>query len=200
MPVNTFAITYGKVGADTNFNGDVNIPEGFKYYINGVALQLSDLSDVGVTTPTDTYVLVADGDSWESRALADGDIPNTITISDLQVELDAGAHSIGFTLGTATGDGATLIDWTAGNKFKFTFGAANETITFTDPTNPCAVQMIIVQDATGSRTITWSGMTIKWHGGTAPTLTTTANGEDIIGFIWDGMSYYGMASLAFATP
>ena len=32
------------------------------------------MSDVGVTTPTDTYVFVADGDSWESRALVEADI------------------------------------------------------------------------------------------------------------------------------
>jgi len=35
---------------------------------------IGDLSDVGVTTPTDKYVLVADGDSWESRALVEADI------------------------------------------------------------------------------------------------------------------------------
>ena len=39
-----------------------------------LAYQLSDMSDVGVTTPTDKYVLVADGDSWESRALVEADI------------------------------------------------------------------------------------------------------------------------------
>ena len=39
-----------------------------------LAYQLSDLSDVGVTTPTDTYALIADGDSWESRALVEADI------------------------------------------------------------------------------------------------------------------------------
>jgi len=39
-----------------------------------LAYQLSDMSDVGVTTPTDKYVLVADGDSWESRALVETDI------------------------------------------------------------------------------------------------------------------------------
>lgn len=122
------------------------------------------------------------------------------TSPELGGEMDAGAHSIGFTLGTATGDSATLIDWTVGNKFKFTFGAQNETITFTDPSNPCNVLMVIVQDGTGSRTITWSGMTIKWAGGVAPTLTTAANGEDIVSMFWDGTSYYGVASLAFATP
>ncbi len=165
-----------------------------------LAYQLSDMSDVGVTTPTNTYVLVADGDSWESRALADGDIPNTITISDLQVELDVGAHSIGFTMQTPTGDGATLIDWTVGNHVKFTFGAQNETITFTNPSNTGHYSMIIVQDGTGSRTITWSGITFKWHGGVEPTLTTTASGEDVLGLIWDGTSWYGMLSNVFATP
>ena len=39
-----------------------------------LAYQLSDMSDVGVTTPTNTYVLVADGDSWESRALVETDV------------------------------------------------------------------------------------------------------------------------------
>jgi hypothetical protein len=40
----------------------------------GGASELSDLSDVGVSTPTDQNVLVADGDSWESRALVEADI------------------------------------------------------------------------------------------------------------------------------
>jgi len=38
----------------------------------GGASQLSDLSDVGVTTATDKMALMADGDSWESRALGRG--------------------------------------------------------------------------------------------------------------------------------
>lgn len=137
---------------------------------------------------------------WEGTAIADGYIPDTITISDLQTELDAGAHSIGFTLQTASGDGATLIDWTIGNKMKFTFGAQNETITFTDPSNPCNLLLIIVQDDPGSRTITWDSMTIKWAGGAAPTLTTTADGEDVVSLFFDGTDYYGVASLAFAAP
>ena len=53
----------------------------------GGASQLSDLSDVGVTTPTDKYVLVADGDSFESRALVEADI------SDLGSYAALGANS-----------------------------------------------------------------------------------------------------------
>lgn len=157
------------------------------------SLTLAGADAVTITTTAATGVTLPTTGTLLANTLED-------TSPELGGELDAGAHSIGFTQHTATGDGATLINWTVGNQHKFTFGAQNETITFTNPSNPCAVRMIVVQDATGSRTITWSGMTIKWAGGTAPTLTTTASGEDVVSFIWDGTSYYGAATLAFATP
>ena len=147
------------------------------------ALTLTTTAATDVTLPT-TGTLLA----------------NTVedTTPELGGEMDAGAHTIGFTLQTATGDGTTTINWTLGNKFKFTFGAQNDTFTFTAPTNPCNLLLILVQDATGSRLATWPS--IKWVSGTAPTLTTTANGEDIVSFFYDGTSYYGVASLAFAAP
>ena len=121
------------------------------------------------------------------------------TTPDLGGELDCGAHSVGFTQQSTTGDGTTTINWTLGNKFKFTFGAQNDTFTFTAPTNPCNILLVLIQDATGSRTATWPG-TVKWVGGTAPTLTTGANTIDICSFYWDGANYFGVASLAFAVP
>ena len=54
----------------------------------GGASQLSDLSDVGVTTPTDKNALMADGDSWESRALVEADI------SDLGTYLTAETNNL----------------------------------------------------------------------------------------------------------
>ena len=44
LPISAFAITYGKTGENTNFNGDVNIPSGNKYYINGTALAVGDIT------------------------------------------------------------------------------------------------------------------------------------------------------------
>ena len=38
------------------------------------------------------------------------------------------------------------------------------------------------QDGTGSRTVNWFNH-IKWAGGSAPTLTTTAHKTDLIGFL-----------------
>jgi len=41
---------------------------------SGGASQLSELTDVNTSTPTNRYVLVADGVDWESRALVEADI------------------------------------------------------------------------------------------------------------------------------
>ena len=119
------------------------------------------------------------------------------TTPTLGGELDCAANSIGFTAQTATGDGTTTIDWGIGNKFNFTFGAFNETFTFTAPTKPGNFLLKMVQDATGSRTATWPA-TVKWPAGTAPTLTTGANTIDVVSFYYDGTNYYGNSSLAFA--
>lgn len=67
---------------------------------------LGDLTDVGDGTPTDTYALMGDGDSWESRVLADGDIPDDITI-DLAAE--ATALATARTIGGVSFDGTANI-------------------------------------------------------------------------------------------
>jgi len=54
------------------------------------------------------------------------------------------------------------------------------------------------QPAGGSATVTWA-TTIVWAGGTAPTLTTTANYSDIITLIYDGTTWRGTATLNFAS-
>jgi hypothetical protein len=53
------------------------------------------------------------------------------------------------------------------------------------------------QSAGGSATVTWS-TTIVWAGGSAPTLTTTANYSDIITLIYDGITWRGTATLNFS--
>lgn len=130
--------------------------------------------------------------------LADSEISDTLTASNLvpAQEIDIGAHSVGFTLQTATGDGTTTIDWRLGNKFQFTFGAQNDTFTFTAPSNPGTLMLTVIQDGTGSRTITWPG-TVKWAGGVAPTLTTAGGSRDKIALDWDGTQYDAVASLDF---
>ena len=57
--------------------------------------------------------------------------------------------------------------------------------TFADPSNEVAGQsgsIIITQDGTGSRTAAWNSAW-KWIGGTAPTLSTSANAVDRIDYL-----------------
>jgi hypothetical protein len=57
--------------------------------------------------------------------------------------------------------------------------------------------LMLVQDATGSRLGTF-GSSFKWIGGTAPTLSTTANAKDIVVFYYDGTNYNGILNKGFA--
>jgi len=50
--------------------------------------------------------------------------------------------------------------------------------------------LTVIQDSTGSRTITWNSV-FKWPVGTAPVLTTTASHKDILSFVCDGTNMYG---------
>lgn len=64
--------------------------------------------------------------------------------------------------------------------------------TMAAPTNLVAggvYHLLLTQDATGSRLITWNAV-FKWPGATAPTLTTTAARADLISFVSDGTNLY----------
>lgn len=65
----------------------------------------------------------------------------------------------------------------------------NATITMPTATSGKSFILYLKQDATGSRTVTWS--TVKWPGGTAPTITSTASKQDIYSFFADGTNWYG---------
>lgn len=72
--------------------------------------------------------------------------------------------------------------------------------TLSNPTNAVAgftYLLIVKQDATGSRTLSY-GNNYKWPSGTAPTLTTTANGIDMLAFYYDGTNMLGTSQLNFS--
>lgn len=52
------------------------------------------------------------------------------------------------------------------------------------------LEIQFIQDGTGSRTLAGVTSTIKWAGGSTPTLTTTASKRDIFRFRYYGGSYY----------
>jgi molybdopterin-binding protein len=89
--------------------------------------------------------------------------------------------------GNAIGDtGASqTIDLTAGNVITATLAVATTTFTFSNPSasgSCCSFTLILTQDGSGSRAVTWPG-SVQWASSTAPTLSTGAADVDIFAFL-----------------
>lgn len=92
------------------------------------------------------------------------------------------------TLGTVASSGASqTLDFAVNDSFKVTL-TDNCTFTLSTPLAGNSYVIVLIQDGTGSRTVTWPA-TVKFQGGTAPTLTTDANAVDVITLFWDGTQY-----------
>ena len=124
-----------------------------------------------------------------------------------------GQSCAGFTQLEPTYDATTTnVDFRHSNKQFLTFGSGNITsINCIFPLVSGNFVLLLKQDGTGSRTVTnWKAAefdesaadgsaTIKFAGGSNPTLTTDANHVDIISIYWDADNEiaYGVATLDF---
>lgn len=69
---------------------------------------------------------------------------------------------------------------------------ANCAITLPAATSGTSITLVLKQDGTGSRTVTWSG--VKWPGGVTPTLSTTAGAIDVFTFLCSNSQWYGFTA------
>lgn len=87
-------------------------------------------------------------------------------------------------------DGATItFDLNTSNIFSVTLGATGRILALSNVAVGQCFVIRLVQGGSGSNTVTWFS-TIKWAGGTAPTLTTTNGKTDVFGFICTGSGTY----------
>jgi len=90
-----------------------------------------------------------------------------------------------------SGPSSQSIDWNASCVQNLRLDKAGSTLTFSNGERQGRVFMIVTQDVTGSRTITWPA-SVKWASASAPTLGG-ANRVDVIEFIVTSSgSYYGL--------
>ena len=92
------------------------------------------------------------------------------------------------TLFTANTSTAITVSLANGTVQQLTL-TGNATITMPTATAGKSFIILLKQDATGGRSVTWS--TVKYPGGTAPTITATASKQDIFSFFADGTNWYG---------
>lgn len=171
----TLAVSRGGTGATTlsgilQGNGTSAVTAitgtaGQTLYYNG-----SNTATATSTLTVDTTSNVGIGSTTPQRKLSVGG-----AIVSTECDLTDGA-TITFNLGLCNQGRVTLTD--------------NRTLDITNHTQALGqpVRLVVCQDGTGSKTLTWDSA-IRWKSGTAPTLTTTANKCDVLaGFTTAGTS------------
>jgi hypothetical protein len=131
-----------------------------------------------------------------------GDLTSTDVQSAIE-EIAAGvlgdyltaADGEGHTVNTVAASGTTeTLDLASGNLHDVTL-TDNCTFTFAGATAGvgCYLTLILRQDGTGSRTVTWPAE-VEWPGGVAPTLSDGANEVDVLSFLSNdgGTTWFGL--------
>jgi hypothetical protein len=123
--------------------------------------------------------------------IAESQVTNLTTDLASKVSVTNGG---GETFSDAGNSGTAItLNLANGNVQKLTL-TGNCTVTLTSPASGAmrSLTLLVFQDATGSRTITWPG-TVKWGNAGAPTLTTTASKMDMISLftVDGGTNWYG---------
>ena len=105
--------------------------------------------------------------------------------------IEAGTFTNGYTEEVATANTSTAytIDLANGSVQILTL-TGNCTFTFPTATAGKGFTMLLKQDGTGSRTVTWPS-SVKWPASTAPTITSTASKGDKFVFVGDGTYWWG---------
>lgn len=132
--------------------------------------------------------------AYTKTAWVDGSVPYINAANLNHIENGVAAAALlqeGVNTVAASGATNTLPDVTVATIHNITL-TANCTLTFPTAGAGKSFMVSLKQDATGGRTVTWPSTVVKWPGGTAPTLTTTANAIDVVSFLCvDGTNWYG---------
>ncbi len=168
-----------------------NLPQELPYHThNGIDSPLIDTT-ANAAVVHDTQIIFTDNTTNDASASKHGFVPK---LSGDVNQYYAGDGT--FTnITNATGitnhgsqSSAVTFDLSTVNKHMVTL-TGTVTISLTGGTVGQVFLVRLIQDGTGSRTVTWF-TTIKWPANTSPTLTTTANKIDVFGFLCTSSGNY----------
>jgi hypothetical protein len=182
------------ITADTDDQIDIKVAGADDFRIT--ANTFTALSGSGVVIPEGGLTLGSTAVSSTAAEINYNDIA-TLGTSAASKTLTADANGLTKITGAVLNVEDTLTDastitWDviASPVAKVTLGA-NRTLAAPSGTSPAAGQFIaltVIQDGTGSRTLTWNA-TYEFTEDTAPTLTTTANKGDLFIFKYNGSKW-----------
>lgn len=137
---------------------------------------------------TNTEISASAGIAWSKISTVGFTIPTTTVLQLARLGIGAAADATGVLriagqywsdeYDAGNSGTAISIDWNNGNTQLVTL-TDNCTFTLSNPHSGAPYMIILVQDATGSRTVTWPA-SVKWPGGVAPTLSTPASSIDVV--------------------
>ena len=118
-----------------------------------------------------------------------GQEPNTkaLTASDIADDLITSAK-LNYTESTLTDQATVTWDASTEDVCKLTLGGNRTMAAPTNNTTGQFISILVIQDGTGSRTITWNAV-YEFASDAAPTLTTTANLGDVFVFRYNGAKW-----------
>ena len=118
-----------------------------------------------------------------------GQEPNTkaLTASDIADDLITSAK-LNYTESTLTDQATVTWDASTQDVCKLTLGGNRTLAAPTNSTTGQFISILVIQDGTGSRTLTWNAV-FEFAADTAPTLTTTASIGDVFVFRYNGSKW-----------
>ncbi len=118
-----------------------------------------------------------------------GQEPNTkaLTASDIADDLITSAK-LNYSESTLTDQATITWDASTQDVCKVTLGGNRTLAAPTNNTTGQFISILVIQDGTGSRTLTWNAV-FEFASDTAPTLTTTANLGDVFVFRYNGAKW-----------
>ena len=118
-----------------------------------------------------------------------GQLPGTkaLTASDIADDLITSAK-LNYSESTLTDQATVTWDASTQDVCKLTLGGNRTLAAPTNNTTGQFISILVIQDGTGSRTLTWNAV-FEFKDDTAPTLTTTAAKGDLFVFRYNGSKY-----------